>query len=174
MNKDQQKEYETILGRGFLANLVLVLLLIERGFGRWNIMDILLIICWGLNLLTYLRRVWKTMNKNQKKDLEDYKSIIEPVNYKPKVKVMCIDENLNTTVKVIDEIYNELHEQKEQKKKDFYYVADKDFQEFKDVKKVIVELAHVLGPMIPEGSNLDNKIKEWSKDVWNWNTPKKR
>ena len=105
------------------------------------------------------------MNKNQKKDLEDYKSIIEPVNYKPKVKVMCIDENLNTTVKVIDEIYNELHEQKEQKKKDFYYVADKDFQEFKDVKKVIVELAHVLGPMIPEGSNLDNKIKEWSKDV---------
>ncbi len=46
--------HESALGKGFLATLCLVFCLVERSMGRWSLLDIILVVVWSLNLLTYL------------------------------------------------------------------------------------------------------------------------
>ena len=112
------------------------------------------------------------MNESQKKDLEDYKSKIEPVNYKPRVRILKnvkIDkihlvkkENLINPNCVIEAVYKEFRNK--EKFKDFYFVPENEFKELLEIKEAIMDLAHIIGPMIPEGSKLEQIVYKWSKE----------
>jgi len=103
--------------------------------------------------------------KEEKKQLEAYKAKIIPINFKPKKWVKFPEwPDRNEILKkfILDAVYEEFRNK--EKFKDFYFVPENEFKELLEIKEAIMDLAHIIGPMIPEGSKLEQIVYKWSKE----------